>query len=433
VTRRLWGSTLGVSQCGGILPAACQWVRARWPVEVALVLVGAARPPSACAQQPTAWTLGDVVAIALRQNPDVIAARLAVDSARAEQGIARALPSATFAIIPGTPFQRAVGATLDFGPQRLFRTQAAGRGTTAARLAWADVARQVTFRVRQAFYDILLADSLRAIARERRDIFRALVTADSIRWRAGDLPERNVTKSELALASAEADLARADAQAHTARLVLQTLLGSAAPDTSVAIRGSLAWRPVELPPEGLLDSLARYRRPDVAAAAARVRQARSLHALATAELVPTPTVDLVYQATAPFPNGSHYAVGVSFALPLFSWNAGERARAATGVAAAEAAARSINTQVTTELIAAVDAFRTARDLAARYEAGLVAKAADALEISRFAYQAGAISQLDLLDAVRAYGEIRANYYAALHDYWVSLYALDRAVGEDVLP
>ncbi len=372
------------------------------------VLVAA--PSVARAQQPTAWTLGDVLALALRQNPDVVAARLAVDSARAEQGIARALPNPVYSVIPGTPFQQSVAATLDLGPQRIFRTQAAGRGTTATRLVLADVTRQVTFRVRQAFYDVLLADSLRAIARERRDIFRGLLAADSVRWQSGDVPERNVTKSELELAGAEADLARANAQAHAARLTLQTLLGSAAPDTAFAIAGTLAYEPVQLP----LDSLgpvALHGRPDVAAAEARVGQTASLKALATA---------------------SNYALGLSFTVPLFYWNGGERARAAAGEAAAAAADRAVRTQVAAELAVAVDSFRAGRDLATRY-VGLVVKAAAALETARFAYQSGATLQLDLLDAIRTYSDTRANYYSALRDYWVSLYALDRAVGMDLAP
>ncbi len=383
------------------------------------------------AQGPAAWTLERVLATALQHNPDLVAARLGVDSARAEQGIARALPNPTYSVIPGTPFQQSVAATVDFGPQRLFRTQAAGRGTVATKLVLADVTRQVTFRVRQAFYDVLLADSLRVITRERRDIFRALLAADSVRWRSGDIPERNVTKSELELAGAEADLARADAQAHVARLTLQTLLGIAAPDTGFAITGSLGYQPVDLPLDSL-GSLAQQSRPDVAAAEARVGQTRSLRALATADLFPTPTVGLVYQSAAPFPSGYHYALGVSFALPLFYWNGGERARAAAGVASAEAAHRSVRTQAAADLAIAVDSFRAARDLAARYQ-GLVPQAAAALETARFAYQSGATSQLDLLDAVRTYSDTRANYDAALRDYWVSLYALDRAVGKDLVP
>ncbi|HEX9486281.1 MAG TPA: TolC family protein [Gemmatimonadales bacterium] len=403
---------------------ACRLIRVGLSVLVA--------PPSlARAQQPTAWTLGDVVALALRQNPDVVAARLAVDSARAEQGIARALPNPVYSVIPGTPFQQSVAATLDLGPQRIFRTQAAGRGATATRLVLADVTRQVTFRVRQAFYDVLLADSLRAIARERRDIFGGLLAADSVRWQSGDVPERNVTKSELELAGAEADLARANAQAHAARLTLQTLLGSAAPDTAFAITGTLAYQPAQLPLDSL-GPIALHGRPDVAAAEARIGQTASLKALATADLFPTPSVSVVHQPTAPFPSGSNYALGLSFTVPLFSWNGGERARAAAGEAAAAAADRAVRTQVAAELAVAVDSFRAGRDLATRY-VGLVVKAAAALETARFAYQSGATSQLDLLDAIRTYSDTRANYYSALRDYWVSLYALDRAVGMDLAP
>ena len=395
---------------------------------VLLLLVAA----PARAQQPPVWTLDRVLATALRDNPDLVAARLAVDSARAEQGIARALPNPTYSVVPGTPFQQAVAATIDLGPQRVFRTRAAGRGTTATRLVLADITRQVVFRVRQGFYDVVLADSQRAIASERRDIFRGLLAADSVRWRSGDIPERNVTKSELDFASAEADLARASAQAHGARLTLQTLLGSPAPDTDFAISGSLAYQPVDLPLDSLA-SLAQQTRPDVVAARARIGQAQSLRSLATAELFPTPTVSLVYQSATPFSNGSNFAVGVSLVVPLFYWNGGERARAAAGQASAEAAHRAARTQAAAEVAIAVDSFRVARDLAVRYQDGLVAKAAAALETARFAYQSGATSQLDLLDAVRTYSDTRANYYAALRDYWVSIYALDRAVGKDVVP
>jgi len=68
-----------------------------------------------------------VLALALRQNPDVVAARLAVDSARAEQGIARALPNPVYSVIPGTPFKQSVAATLDLvTPTNLSHP---GRGT----------------------------------------------------------------------------------------------------------------------------------------------------------------------------------------------------------------------------------------------------------------------------------------------------------------
>ena len=56
----------------------------------------------------------------------------------------------------------------------------------------------------------------------------------------------------------------------------------------------------------------------------------------------------------------------------------------------------------------------------------------ALETARFAYSAGAISYVELLDAVRTYGEIRADAATAGHDYWVSAYAVTRALDREVV-
>ena len=54
-------------------------------------------------------------------------------------------------------------------------------------------------------------------------------------------------------------------------------------------------------------------------------------------------------------------------------------------------------------------------------------------MARYAYRTGAISLLDLLDAIRAYANTRVEYNTVVHDYWVSVYAIDRAVGKDVIP
>ena len=82
---------------------------------------------------------------------------------------------------------------------------------------------------------------------------------------------------------------------------------------------------------------------------------------------------------------------------------------------------------------ALDAYRSARGLAERYEGGLLAQADSALEMARYAYRAGTASLIDLLDAIRTYADTRADYNIAVHDYWVAVYGLDRAVGKDLLP
>jgi len=383
-------------------------------------------------------TLPEVLDVVLRGNPDILAARLRADSAHGEQRIARAIPNPVVNSAPNQPWQYTVTLPLDVTPQRFLRTRAASGGAAAARSDAADIVRQVTFAVRQAFYDVLLAERQRGLARERRDIFRQLLVADSVRLRSGDIPERDVTKAELELARAEADLMRVDAQVHAARLALQLLMGFASPETSFTVTGELAYQLVPVPEDSLV-ALAVVSRPDVRAAQERVAQSQAISQLASALLIPTPEVTFSHQhggtfaAGDLFTNGSPNAIGFGFTLPLFYWNSGERERGRVGVEQAQLNTRRVQAQAANDVATALDAYRSARGLAERYEGGLLERARAVLETARYAYGIGAISLLELLDAIATWSDTRSDYYTALHDYWVSVYALERAVGRDFAP
>src|SRR2546428_9580155 len=138
-----------------------------------LLSVGGARP--ARAQQPCVWALERVLAVALRQNAAILTARLRVDSAHGEQQIARAIPNPVVNSAPNQPWQYTVTLPLDVTPQRFLRTRAARGGVGAALADAEDVVREITFAVRQAFYDILLAEQQRDLADQKREIFRQLL------------------------------------------------------------------------------------------------------------------------------------------------------------------------------------------------------------------------------------------------------------------
>lgn len=374
-------------------------------------------------------TIAAAIDRALAANPDVVTARTRIDSARAERTIARALPNPTLSATPSNPSQFSAQLPLDIGPARYYRAKVSGAGEAAAQLDSRDVVRQTVFAVRQAFYDILLADSLRALAADQVQGFRRLLAADSARLRAGSIADRDLTNTRLQLAHADAILARSVVQQHSARLTLQLLMGITAPDTSLPIAGHLDYHDVHANPDSVL-AAALARRPDLAAATVRVSQSMAARSLARSNLVPLPLVGGVYQPAQPFASGSHYALAVGVTLPLFYAFRGERARANAGLAAARVAAARTNLQLRADVSLAYDNYLTARELSQRYACGLLAEAQSALEAARYAYDRGATSLVDLLEAVRAYGDTRSDYLNAVHDYWVSVFALERAAGED---
>ena len=402
-------------------------------IMAAIIMTASALLPLPAASQTAAPPAGldEVVAVALRNNPELVQARLRADSAHAEQRIARGLANPILTVAPGNPFQYAVAQPLDIGPNRLYRTRAAGQGLSATRLDVANTTREVLFAVRQGFLDLLLAEAVRGVAAEQDTIVRQLLQSDSLRFRDGDLALRELSTTELQFAHADANLARAEAGVRASRINLQLRMGVQHPDPAFRASGTLDYRPVELPLDSL-QTIALLARPDAGATRARVDQSRSLASLANSLLVPVPALTGVYQSE-PFPSGSRYALGVSFSVPILNWFGGERERATAGLRAAEVSSQQTVAQIEGDVVAATDNFRAAGTLAARYASGLLDKARATLDMQRYAYEHGSASLLDLLNAINGFGDTQTDYFNALHDYWVAAYAIDHAVGRDLVP
>ena len=396
----------------------------RFPTAVLFFAAAATNP--ATAQERL--TLASAERFALRHNADLTAARFRADSALAELGIARALPNPQLQSSPGLPSQYSVTVPIDVGPQRHYRVSSQRRGVSAVAYDTSDIRRLVLFAVRQAYCDAQLAAALYAIAGEQREIVRQVLTADSARLAAGAIPLRDVVKSRVELARAEAALARAGATARATRITLQILMGVVKPDTGVVV-SDLDATELWIPPDSLI-ALAATRRPDLLAADERVYARRSDVSFARSLLLPTPAVGLVSQPHDPFISGSHYAVAVGLAFPLFNWFSGERSRASKSLQLAELWRDRQTIQVRGELTVTQDSLNTARALLYRYQAGALALSDSALAMARYAYASGATSLVDVFDALRTLSAVRVDYVTALHDYRVSVFALRRATGAE---
>jgi cobalt-zinc-cadmium efflux system outer membrane protein len=410
------------------------------------ILAACVAPAVAIAQSqgpvlPSTPTLHDVVAFAVAKNPTIVTARLHVDSAHAEKRIAHEFENPSASVIPGVPFQYGLSDDIDLGPNRHYRIKAAQLGLSATRYSLYDTQRTVVFTVRQAFFDLLLAEALDSVAVDTRTIFTQLLAADSARLRNGDAPEADVVTSELNLARADANVARAQAAVRSARLGLQLLMGIPKPDTAFPVHGSLRFETVGVPadrPDSLL-LVAESARPDIKSADQQLDQSRALREQTSWLLLPIPNFTLTWQPTQPyqvdFPFGhsSHFTLGITMPVPLLNQYGGEREKAKAGVAVAKVNDIETKRQALSDVIQAADSLRSATLLARRYQGGLLEKTQQAVERARYAYGRGAISLLDLLDAIRTNQDIRTEYFTAVHDYWVAAFSLDRAVGRDLVP
>jgi cobalt-zinc-cadmium efflux system outer membrane protein len=376
-------------------------------------------------------TLAEAIQRALHDNPDVLVSHATVDSAMAERRIASAFPNPVLAGLPNSPYQYSASLALDVTPQRYYRTRTASLGAAAVSFDQRDVNRQVTLNVARSFFDALLGEEKLKLAAAHRDAIAQILRADSARFEAGDVPALSLARSEVELVRAEADLERQRGEVRADRLALQSAIGSAHADTEFTAIGSLEYRGSRVDRDSVLAN-ARARRPDLLAARERVSQSESAKGAAASLLFPTPALSYVRQTTGPFDNGHFYSFGLSFELPSLNTYRGERERAAAGANAAAVNARRADAQVERDVVAALAEYNAQRELVERYRAGLLAKVDAGVAAVQYAYSRGAASLLDVLDAVRSQQDVRTEYLAALHDYWVSVYSLNAAAASDVV-
>jgi cobalt-zinc-cadmium efflux system outer membrane protein len=121
-------------------------------------------------------------------------------------------------------------------------------------------------------------------------------------------------------------------------------------------------------------------------------------------------------------------VGTQLDLPLFYRRSGEIVRAEADRRAQRIAYEKLRAQARAEVETARAAVETNRRLVERMRGRLLGRAQRMRDLAQVQYEKGASSLLELLDAQRTWAQTRSEYLKDLHDFWLSLFQLDAALG-----
>jgi cobalt-zinc-cadmium efflux system outer membrane protein len=120
-------------------------------------------------------------------------------------------------------------------------------------------------------------------------------------------------------------------------------------------------------------------------------------------------------------------------IPIFDRNQGEIARTRYAINQFDETAREAEETVLTDIRDAYENQQTNQKIVQLYANGYLKQSQDSRDISAYAYQRGAASLLDFLDAERSYRATQLGYRQALAGYMLSLEQLRQAVGTRNLP
>jgi len=462
--------------------------RAPHATKLALITIATLAPLSARAES---LSLDQCVAIALKENPEMASANYEVDAAVAKKNVARGgysprlkmdagvqrwdkeFSAALFGMLPrycstcawnpvtdasgntlyhldGSPRLQVQEESLTFRPQwtwsvgvtlaqpigALWTVREANiltkLGVDIAEIKRKEARRDVAFQVTEAYYRLLQAKSMAAVAEKSVDQVTAQVKRARTFFERGAVARNDVLRAELGLAASQQRLIQANGLVSLARGRLATLMGRS-PDTEVDpvdITGEPTARP--LLPVGQAEQQAVDTRFEVKEISAHIEQATAGVRMAKSKMVPQ------VNAVANYTRQTSSLLGLPeswFIGATASWDIWEGGSTYYGIDDSKA-----------QLAQAVAARRKAEDairLDARNAHVGVTTSTEALDVAKHAveqaeenfrieqrrYESTSNTSFDVLDAETQLTTARGQHQAALYDLIMAHANLDRAMGE----
>jgi cobalt-zinc-cadmium efflux system outer membrane protein len=398
-------------------------------------------------------TLEDVLRSALAQHPLVEAAQARVAAAQGGRIAAGTFPNpegtlwvenATFPgqrAVPGINRETSTYFTLPLEPlfQRKPQVRSADQRVKAAGADLIGERREVALDTAHAFYRVALGQVALDAAEENRAGLEDLVSYNRNRVSVGAIAEVDLLRVEVELDRATTNVALARIDLVRSWAELRPFLGAAsalvpptAPGPPTIPRVHVSDGPAVTPSMGLSDLLARAReqRPEMVAARARVAAAGAETDYQRRLLVRHLGATLGFKQI----NGdSTMIAAVSVPVPLFDRNRGEIQRATNEAIATQKELRWAERRVEAEVQGAYEAAQQLGAQAGTRQRSVLDRAAEAHRITVAAYQEGATSLLQVLDAARTLADARLTYSRTMLAQQQSAFDLALAAGIEPLP
>lgn len=425
----------------------------RRPLWIGIVLLLSTITPSV-AQERLTFVLDSTVDLptlireALRANPEILAARKAVEAARARIVQARSLDDPELNIeswaIPlnqPTNFNQAnthmvnVRQRFPFPGKLRLRGEVASQEEAMAVARYQAKEREVIAAVKKSYADLFLADRDIQITQEQLDLLERILKTAEVRYTVGKVTQQDVIKAQVEQSDLINRLIVAEQERQSAEARLNRLLNRPT-DAPIGRTAELEPPPAAFKQEDLF-RLTIDSSPELQEAVSGVKRAELSHELAIRnQKYPDFMLGLGYWY-APQRSFQHtYAGMLTLTIPFF-WTKAKHDKeveeASAQMARAEASYQAIKNLAFLEVRDNLVKSDAARKSVTLYRTGLLPQAELSLKAAEAAYQTGRLEFTGLLEAERALRDVRLGYYQALVALEQSLADLERAVGRDIAP
>jgi len=391
---------------------------------------------------PEPLVLSDLIQEALARNPEIVAARQQREASLQRIPQARSLEDPTLSVhwwnFPqsfnlGRADNTIIGLSQKFPfPGKLaLREAVASRSAEVTEQALRAKERDLIARVKQAYYDLFLAQKAIQIHHEQIDLLKQFVEIATAKFRAGTGSQVDVLKAQVELSSLHQQLPVLEQGRDTAQAKLNQLLDR---DPRFPLASP------QPPGEGRFDKdlddlyqVATTARPELKAADLEVQRNVQSHALAQRQYYPD--FDVAFQRFQNFQANDGFGAYLGMTLPFAFWTKPKYDAAVQEAAAAIAVARAdlqtlenVTRFQIRDLLAKV---RASWEVAVLYKTTVLPQAQQGVEAARAGYRTGRTGFLDLIEADRAWRGFQLEFYRALVEREHRLAELEQVIGADL--
>jgi cobalt-zinc-cadmium efflux system outer membrane protein len=384
-------------------------------------------------------------------NPTLKAAQINIDESRANEITAHLRPNPSFGfltdgtqLVPyqgtwkpllGTVYMPSVSYLHERRHKRELRLESAKKATDIATSQFRDQDRTLLSTLRSAFVQTLQQKAILALAKANLDYYDHVLSISSERFRVGGIAKIDLDRLELQRVEYESDLESARLAFEDAKIQVLMLLNDRTPADQFDVTGPFDFsEQIPLPDE--LRRIALDTRPDLKAAIQAVDKAQTDHKLAISNGSTDPTFDAWYTYNPSFNNAfDKHTIGASVNVPLriFDRNQGEKLRTLLDIGHNERQRDAAEAQVFSDVNTAYANVESNIILLRPYKEKYLAQAVRVRDTVTYAFQRGAASLLDFLNAQSDYRSVQQNYLTLIGAYLTAVAQLNQAVGREAIP
>ena len=392
-----------------------------------------------------AQDLPSLVAEALRNNPEIVAAQKRYEASRQRPAQAASLPEPMVSLgytanggpwpVAGIGTQPTSNAGIMFSQEMPFPGKRKLRGEIAEKESSAEfqeyraVRLNVVSRVKQAYHELHHAKVGIAFVKRDQDLLQNMLRIAEARYSVGRAAQQDIFKAQTQYSIFETQLLRYEQDRAAKEIEINALLNRPA---GRHIEAPLEMAVGELP--GTLDQMlaaAREQAPAVMRDHSKIERGQLAANLARKEFYPDYTISGGYFNQGSMP--SMWQFRVDFKLPVYFWNKQRAGVNEQEFAASEsrhtyeATVVDLDAKIRREYLEAA----TARKLIDLYDKSVAPEARLALESSMASYETGSLDFLSLFTNFMTVVEYELMYHEEVMRFHVSIARLEEMTGTEV--